>query len=59
MSEFKNLSELLNQSSSTRKYFVSLPVQVQCQLHEHDEEIHSAYQLHMMAGILPELEKFR
>ncbi|WP_294146327.1 hypothetical protein [uncultured Clostridium sp.] len=46
------LSELLRKSSSTRRYFVSLPVWLQLLLHEEHDSIRTASQLHITAGIL-------
>lgn len=48
----KNLNELLAKSSSTRSYFVSLPVWLQIQLHNKNDYIHNAEQLHIIADIL-------
>lgn len=47
-----NLSELLAVSSSTRKYFVHLPVWLQIELHNNHEYITTAEKLHIVAGIL-------
>ena len=47
-----NLSELLSVSSSTRDYFVHLPVWLQMELHNHHEYIATAERLHRVAGIL-------
>lgn len=40
-----NLNELIKNSSSTRKYFLSLPVDMQLSLHEHNDYIHTALEL--------------
>lgn len=48
----KNLTELLMKSSSTRSYFVSLPIWLQLLLHKEHEYIHNASQLHLTADIL-------
>lgn len=50
--KYENLKELINESSSTRRYFLSLPVGVQMKLHEQNEFIHSAYELHRNAEII-------
>ena len=42
----QNLHELLNKSSSTRKYFLSLPVEVQMDVHQFNDTIKTAEQLH-------------
>lgn len=47
-----DLSCLLSRSSSTRSYFVSLPVAVQVVLHRDYSYIRTAAQLHDTAGIL-------
>lgn len=48
----KDLIDLLSKSSSTRGYFVSLPVWLQLGLHEHHNNIKTAAQLHITADIL-------
>jgi len=48
----QNLSELLACSSSTRKYFVTLPVWLQMELHNHYNDIKTADRLHIVAEIL-------
>lgn len=47
----KNLNELLAKSSSTRKYFISLPVWLQIKLHNVNDYIHTAEQLRITADI--------
>lgn len=49
---YQNLSALLMGSTSTRTYFVSLPVWLQIQLHEKHNTIRTAAQLHHVADIL-------
>lgn len=46
---YKNLHDLISRSASTRDYFLSLPVSVQLALHEHNDYIHTAAQLHNKA----------
>ena len=46
---YPNLQSLLNKSSSTRSYFLSLPVETQLLLHKHNDDIHSAQELHRYA----------
>ena len=48
----KDLSALLSQSSSTRKYFVSLPVWLQMELHESHNYINNAGKLYVVSDIL-------
>lgn len=43
---YRNLQELISHSASSRQYFLSLPVSVQQTLHERDQFIHSAADLH-------------
>lgn len=47
-----NLEDLLKNSSSTRHYFVSLPVWLQLILHKEHANIRTAAQLHVTADIL-------
>ncbi len=47
--EYKNLHELINFSHSSREFFLSLPVNIQCRLHERKDSIRNAYQLHKAA----------
>ena len=42
---YANLHQLLQGSSSTRQYFLSLPLATQLALHQHNEHIHTAVQL--------------
>lgn len=44
--KYENLQELLAYSSTTRAYFLSLPVSTQHALHEYNSLIHSAAELH-------------
>lgn len=43
---YNNLHDLVSSSRSTRKYFLSLPVELQKQLDEHNEYIHCAADLY-------------
>ena len=43
---YDNLHQLIQGSSSTRRYFLSLPADMQCRLHAQGEHIHFAQQLH-------------
>lgn len=47
---YDNLNDLINSSSSSRRYFLSLPVKMQLSLHELNDYIHSAEELHRKAG---------
>lgn len=44
--KYDNLSHLIRESSSSRRYFLSLPVSMQMALHEHNDYIHTAAELH-------------
>ena len=50
--KFANLQELIQTSSSSRMYLLSLPVDIQLQLHEQNNFIHSLYELHTNAEYL-------
>lgn len=49
MLRYNNLQELIWGSTSTRAYFLSLPVAVQIVLHEQNNYIHTAEELHTNA----------
>lgn len=49
---YTGLHELVSGSSSARKYFLSLPVELQLALHTHNDYIHTADELHRHAGAL-------
>ncbi|WP_313294339.1 hypothetical protein [Faecalispora jeddahensis] len=42
----ENLQDLIRRSSSTRQYFMSLPVPDQMELHRYNEHVKTADQLH-------------
>lgn len=46
---YENLNQLINSSSSSRSYFISLPVDIQMNLHNCSQHIHTAYDLHKYA----------
>ena len=50
--QYANLSDLISHSNSTRQYFLSLPVETQLSLHEHNNYIHTAAELHARAGAM-------
>lgn len=54
--QYQNLNELISSSSSTRKYFLSLPVKMQISLHEHGDDIHTAQELHSKVWIIENYE---
>jgi len=47
-----NLQDLISHSSSSRRYFLSLPVSLQLALHAHEEYICTASDLHLRADML-------
>lgn len=53
--KYKDLQELISHSSSTRRYFLSLPVTLQLTLHKCGAYIHTAADLHLQADILRSL----
>ena len=50
--QFTNLQKLIQESSSSRKYLLSLPVPIQMQLHEQNDFIHTQYELRRNAEYL-------
>lgn len=54
---YANLKELIYNSSSTRKYFFSLPVETQLLLAEEGEYIRSAEKLRLAASNLEKYSK--
>ena len=50
--QYLNLQGLLQGSSSSRAYLLSLPVEIQIQLHEQDTLIHTQFELRRYAEIL-------
>lgn len=50
--KYDNLSHLVNNSSSSRKYFLSLPAETQIELHKYNDFIHNAAELHRLADSL-------
>ena len=44
--KYLNLHELIQNSSSSRRYFLSLPVETQIDLHKLNSFIHTAQELH-------------
>ncbi len=44
--KYDDLNHLVRESSSSRRYFLSLPVSMQIELHEHNDYIHTAAELH-------------
>lgn len=55
--QYDNLQSLLKNSSSTRRYFQSLPVDMQLKIHKQNEYIHSAEQLHYIVYSIDNLNE--
>ena len=47
--QYQNLQKLIQSSSSSRDYFLSLPVEIQCRLRQCGGNIKTAADLHRMA----------
>lgn len=54
--QYANLTELINNSTSCRSYFLSLPIKTRLLLHEHGRYIHSAAD---MRARVYEIEKYK
>lgn len=50
--KYDNLHDLISHSNSSKKYFLSLPVSMQVALHEHNDYIHTAAELHARADAI-------
>lgn len=55
--KYEDLGRMLEKSSSTRQYFLSLPVEMQIALHEQNDQIHTAEELRRQAGFLETMAK--
>ena len=49
---YKILQELITGSSSSRQYFLSLPAQIQMELHNQNQHIHNLFELHRNADYI-------
>lgn len=54
---YKNLNHLIHKSSSSHRYFLSLPIEMQIELHNHNEYIHTAAELHQYVDLLEKYHK--
>ena len=54
---YRNLNKLIYSSSSTRRYFLSLPVNLQMELHNYNDFIHTAAELHRFTELLEKYNK--
>ena len=52
MARAENLQELIRRSSSTRRFFLSQPVEMQMALHRYGDEIHTAQELRRYMGLV-------
>lgn len=50
--KYNNLQDLISHSSSSRRYFLSLPVSLQLVLHEQGDYICTATDLHLRTDML-------
>lgn len=50
--KYENLNQLLQKSSSSRKYFLSLPVGMQKELHNQGNYIRTAAELHRYSDMM-------
>ncbi len=55
--KYNNLHELINNSMSSRRYFLSLPVEKQMRLHDCDSLIHSADELHRFSDVIVKYDR--
>ena len=51
----RDLKDLIQRSGSTRRYLLSLPVDIQMELHNRSEYIHSAFELRTHADYLEKI----
>lgn len=49
---YNNLHDLINYSSSTKRYFLSLPTEIQTALNAHNHYIHTAEDLRYRVGVI-------
>lgn len=54
--KYADLQDLINHSSSTRQYFLTLPVPLQLVLHKYGSYIHTAADVHFYADSLQKNE---
>ncbi|MGI5897047.1 MAG: hypothetical protein ACOX6U_08825 [Oscillospiraceae bacterium] len=50
--QYQDLHQLIQNSQSSRSFFLSLPAELQCRLHEYNAYVRTAAELHSMAGSL-------
>ena len=54
--QYSSLHELIKNSQSSRKFFLSLPVEIQYKLHEQNQYIHTASDLHIISDAVKQNE---
>lgn len=54
---YHDLQELIQNSRSSREYFLSLPVKTQCRLHDYHEHVHSAQELHRAVRAIEDVDR--
>ena len=54
---YENLNQLIRGSRSSRRYFLSLPVNVQLKLHEHHDYIHTSEELRRCTEAIQKYER--
>ena len=55
--KYQDLRELIQNSRSSRSFFLSLPVETQCRLHEYSAYVHSAADLRSAADALQSFDR--
>ena len=50
--QYNKLTQLLSDSSSSRRYFLNLPVEMQLELHKYNDNVRTAHELHEMVEAL-------
>ncbi len=48
--EYHSLTELLSNHRASRRFFMSLPIELQLELHKHDDSVKSASELKELVG---------
>ncbi|HIS69744.1 MAG TPA: hypothetical protein IAA58_10325 [Candidatus Gallacutalibacter stercoravium] len=56
---YSNLHDLISNSQSSRDFFLSLPIETQCELHRYNTFVHTAAQLHTVTGAIKQNQRFR
>ncbi len=54
---YHDLQELIQNSRSSREYFLSLPVKTQCRLHDNHEHVHSAHEQHPAVRAIEDIDR--